>query len=131
MVPIPTRRRMPCAVSSLLFTMLLVAQAQAQSPTTNRPDPLDPKAQVPSVRYESSFAQFRRIGDDKPLAWREANDAVARIGGWRVYAREAQQPVPATPAKPAVPAQTPAQTPSIAPAPAARPMPAGQSGHKH
>ena len=80
MVPIPTRRRMPCAVSSLLFTMLLVAQAQAQSPTTNRPDPLDPKAQVPSVRYESSFAQFRRIGDDKPLAWREANDAVARIG---------------------------------------------------
>jgi hypothetical protein len=81
MVPIPTRRRMPCAVSSLLFTMLLVAQAQAQSPTTNRPDPLDPKAQVPSVRYESSFAQFRRIGDDKPLAWREANDAVARIGG--------------------------------------------------
>ena len=127
MVPIPTRRRMPCAVSSLLFTMLLVAQAQAQSPTTNRPDPLDPKAQVPSVRYESSFAQFRRIGDDKPLAWREANDAVARIGGWRVYAREAQQPDPTAVEKPAAPSQAPASTP----APAAPPMPAGHSGHKH
>ena len=26
-----------------------------------------------------------------PLAWREANDAVERIGGWRAYAREAQR----------------------------------------
>jgi hypothetical protein len=122
---------MPCAVSSLLFAMLLAAQAQAQSPATTRPDPLDPKAQVPAVRYESSFAQFRRIGDDKPVAWREANDAVARIGGWRVYAREAQQPDPVAEEKPAVPAQAPAQMPSIAPAPAAKSMPAGQPGHKH
>ncbi len=131
MVPTPKRRRCPCAMPSLLFTLLLAAQAHAQSPTTKRPDPLDPKAQVPSVRYESSFAQFRRIGDDKPLAWREANDAVARIGGWRVYAREAQLPDPAAAEKPAAPAQTPAQTPPIAPAPAAKPMPPGPSGHKH
>lgn len=129
MVPIPTRRRMPCAVSSLLLTMLLATQAQAQSPATTRPDPLDPKAQVPSVRYESSLAQFRRIRDDKPVGWREANDAVARIGGWRVYAREAQQPEPAVVDKPAAPLPAPAQT--TAPAPAAQPMPAGQSGHKH
>lgn len=131
MIPTPTRRRSPCALPSLLFTLLLAAQAQAQSPTTTRPDPLNPKAQVPSVRYESSFAQFRRIGDNKPLAWREANDAVARIGGWRVYAREAQQPDPAPAEKPAVPAQAPAQMPSIAPAPAAKAVPSGQSGHKH
>ncbi|MDO8252322.1 MAG: hypothetical protein Q7T78_21765 [Rhodoferax sp.] len=129
MVPIPMRRRSPCVLPSLLFTLLLAAQAQAQSPAGTRPDPLDPKAQVPSVRYESSFAQFRRIGDDKPVAWREANDAVARIGGWRVYAREAQQPDPAAAEKPSAPPQVPAQTPSIAPA--AKPMPAGQSGHKH
>ncbi|MES2717213.1 MAG: hypothetical protein V4795_15695 [Pseudomonadota bacterium] len=124
MVPIPTRRRMPCAVASLMFTLLLAAQAQAQPPATPRPDPLDPKAQVPSVRYESSFAAFRRIGDDKPLAWREANDAVARIGGWRVYAREAQQPEPAVAGKPAVPALAPAQVPANPPAPA-------PAGHKH
>ena len=133
MAPTPMRRRSPCTLPSLLFTLLLAAQAQAQPPTATRPDPLDPKAQVPSVRYESSFSQFRRTGDDKPVAWREANDAVARIGGWRVYAREAQQPDPAAAEKPAAPAQAPAQTPPIAPtpAPAAKPMPAGPSGHKH
>lgn len=129
MVPTPKRRRSPCALPSLLFALLLAAQAQAQSPATPRPDPLDPKAQVPSVRYESSIAQFRRTGDDKPVAWREANDAVARIGGWRVYAREAQQPDPAAAEVPAVPAKAPAQTP--APAPAVKPMQPGQSGHKH
>ncbi len=134
MVKTTMHRRSPCALPGLLFTMLLAAQAQAQaqSPTT-RPDPLDPKAQVPSLRYESSFAQFRRIGDDKPVAWREANDAVARIGGWRVYAREAQQPEPAVADKPAVPAPTPAQptAPAPAPAPAAKPLPPGHAGHKH
>lgn len=127
MVPTPTRRRRPCMLSSLLFTLLVATQAQAQSSSTPRPDPLDPKAQVPSVRYESAFAKFRRIGDDKPVAWREANDAVARIGGWRVYAREAQQPEPAAAAKPAAPSPAPASTA----APAAMPMPAGPSGHKH
>lgn len=128
MAPIPTRRRMPGAVPSLLLTLLLAAQAQAQSPTTTRPDPLDPKAQVPSMRYESSIAQFRRIGDDKPVAWRDANDAVARIGGWRVYAREAQQPDPAAAEKPAAP---PLPAPASAPSATTKPMPPGHSGHKH
>ena len=116
-----------CALPGLLFTLLVAAHAQAQSPIPTRPDPLDPKAQVPSVRDESSFAQFRRIGDDKPVAWREANDAVARIGGWRVYAREAQQPDTAASEKPA----TPAQDPTPASAPAAKPTPSGPSVHKH
>jgi hypothetical protein len=131
MVPTPTRRCSPCALPSLLFTLLLAAQAQAQSPASTGPDPLDPKAQVPSVSYESTFAQFRRIGDDKPMTWREANDAVARIGGWRVYAREAQQPDPAVAEKSAAPAQAHASAPASAPAAAAKPMPSGPSGHKH
>lgn len=125
--PNPTRQRRPCLISSLLCTLLVAAQAQAQPTSTPRPDPLDPKAQVPSVRYESAFAQFRRGGDDKPMDWREANDTVARIGGWRVYAREAQQPDPAAAAKQAAPSAAPASTA----APAAMPMPAGPSGHKH
>jgi hypothetical protein len=115
----------------LLFAWLLAAQAQAQSPATTRPDPMDPKAQVPSVRYESTFAQFRRIGDDKPVGWREANDAVARFGGWRVYAREAQQPEPAMADEPAAPAAAPTQPTAPAPASATKPMPPGHPGHKH
>lgn len=137
MISIPKRRPVPSALSCLLLMTLLAAQARAQSPAASRPDPLDPRAQVPSVRYESSFAQFRRIGDDKPVAWREANDAVARIGGWRAYAREAQQPDPAATDRPGAPALAPTQPPLTAPAPApapvpaAKPMPAGQPGHKH
>ncbi len=139
MVPTPMSRRRPCARPSLLLTLLLAAQAQAQSPATRRPDPLDARAPVPSVRYESSFAQFRRPGDEQPVAWREANDTVARIGGWRVYAREAQQPDPGAAQKPSAPAQAPAQTPAQtpahapahAPAPAVKPTPPGHSGHRH
>jgi hypothetical protein len=71
----------------------LAAQAQPAAKAT-RPDPLDPRASVPTLTYESSFLQYRRLGDENPVAWREANDTVARIGGWRVYAREAQQPDP-------------------------------------
>lgn len=127
MVPTPTHRRRPCALPSLLLIALLAAQAQAQpTATTTRPDPLDPKARVPAARYESSLGQVRRIGDDKPLTWRDANEAVARIGGWRVYAREAQQP---DPAPSTTPAAAPAQAPASAPADTAKPAPAGHGGH--
>ena len=69
------------------------AQAQSAAPGL-RPDPLDPQAKVPALVYTSSFAAYRRLGEDKPLSWREANDTVTRIGGWRVYTREAQQAEP-------------------------------------
>ncbi len=123
---------MPRAVHSALLTASLLATltaAQAQtSAAAARPDPLDPKASVPTLRYESSFAQYRRLGEEKPVSWRDANDTVTRIGGWRVYAREAQQPdtAPTT-----APASAPAAKPSDNP-PAAKlmPMPAGHGGHK-
>ena len=126
------RRRMPRALHAALLAAWLLATltaAQAQ-PAANaaRPDPLDPKASVPTLRYESSFAQYRRLGEEKPVSWRDANDTVTRIGGWRVYAREAQQP---DPAPTTAPASAPAAKPADAP-PAAKPMPmpAGHGGHK-
>jgi hypothetical protein len=125
---------MPRAVQSALLTAWLLATltaAQAQ-PAANaaRPDPLDPKAGVPTLRYESSFAPYRRLGEEKPVSWRDANDTVTRIGGWRVYAREAQQPDPASMTAPvSAPAAEPADTaPAAKPMP--MPMPAGHGGHK-
>jgi hypothetical protein len=79
-------------VRAALCTSACAAQAQGAGSPAARPDPLDPKASVPALSYNSSFARYRAFADDKPLSWREANEAVARIGGWRVYAREAQQP---------------------------------------
>ncbi len=82
-----------------LCTTAIAVQAQgagspgAASPApAARPDPLDARADVPALSYRSSFSRYRSLSDDKPLSWREANEAVARIGGWRVYAREARQP---------------------------------------
>jgi hypothetical protein len=81
------------AFTAGLFLSALTAQAQAADKAA-RPDPLDADAPVPALRYATSLPGTRRPGDDKPVSWREANDTVTRIGGWRVYAREAQQPDP-------------------------------------
>ena len=119
-------------VRATLCTSAFAAQAQgAGSPTpapVTRSDPLDAKVNVPALSYRSSFSRFRAFSDDKPVFWREANDAVARIGGWRVYAREAQQPEPAPSGMGAPIAPKPGDAGKAAPQP--MPMPPGHGGHK-
>lgn len=79
-----------------------------------------PAAQV-ELTYRSTFDAYQRFTDEKVGSWRDANDTVGRIGGWRSYAKEAREPAasgapnqgnPAAPTAPAAPA---------APAPAANP----------
>jgi hypothetical protein len=121
--------------ASLAASLSVTLSAQAL-PTANpaSPDPLDANASVPTLSYESSFAQYRRLGEEKPASWRNANDTVARIGGWRVYAREAQQPDPLPPNAPAAtpavepPSDAPPAAKSV-PVPTRLPMPAAQGGH--
>lgn len=119
----------PAALLAGLLTAALTAHAQP-APKPTRADPLDPQASVPTLSYRSSFTPYRRLDDGKPVSWREANDTVARIGGWRVYAREAQQPDPAPEPKPAGPTPEKPATPSAAGNETAKPMPAGHGGHK-
>lgn len=52
-------------------------------------DPSDPKVVVPPAGYNSAFARYRPNAEVEVGAWREKNDGVGRIGGWRVYGREA------------------------------------------
>jgi hypothetical protein len=78
---------------ALLAAWPLAAATQTLPP---RPSPLDAKAAVASLTYRSSLADYRRTAaEPAPLGWRDANDQVERIGGWRAYAREAQAPAPA------------------------------------
>ena len=51
----------------------------------------DPSASsgAPVVQYQSPFKDYRPLGEDKRIPWKKANDDVGKIGGWRVYAREA------------------------------------------
>ena len=111
--------------ASLTALTALTAHAQPGAPST-RPDPLDPKASIPTLSYQSSFSQYRGLDDGKLISWRDANDTVTRIGGWRVYAREAQQPDVAPAASPtaARPASAPKSDEMV------KPMPAGHGGHK-
>lgn len=65
-------------------------------------------AAVPAAKpapYKSAFEGHRRFDDQKVQGWREANDNVGRIGGWRAYAREAAGEEAASP--PANPASMP------------------------
>ena len=79
--------------SSLILIAVVAAasfaDARAQPPRAVARDPGDPKAAVPPVRYESAFARYRPNAEAEVGVWRDANDHVGRIGGWRVYGREA------------------------------------------
>jgi hypothetical protein len=117
MVAFHLRWLMPAAFGAVAVT----AAAQTPPSAARKADPLDASASVPAVAYESAFSRYRRAADERAIPWREANDTVARIGGWRAYAREAQQPEPA----PSAPAASPAN-----PNPKAMPMPKGHGDHK-
>lgn len=78
--------------TSILIAVVVAAPfalANAQAGKSARRDPGDPKATVPPARYDSSFARYRPNADVEVGSWRDANDNVGRIGGWRVYGREA------------------------------------------
>ena len=68
--------------SLFLATGLLLAGTVSGA----RPDPFDPKAQVPPVKYESAFGGYRPMADEKIAAWRESNELARRLGGWSAFA---------------------------------------------
>lgn len=63
-----------------------------------------------AVSYTSPIADYQLFVDEKISGWKAANDKVGQIGGWRAYAKEAQQPE-----------NTPALTPPPAAAPTSAP----------
>ena len=66
----------------------------APAEAARRPDPADASVAVPATPHRTALTGYRRLTDDAPRAWRESNETVARIGGWRTYLREAQAPDP-------------------------------------
>ena len=135
--PLPAWRPFACAACTTLAVLAAVvpsiSNAQGEKPRealAARADPLSAEAGVPAVRHESAFTQYRRLSDVPVGSWRDANDTVGRIGGWRTYAREARTPEAAAPPAGA------ASTPSVMPAQPgsraepAKAMPPGHDGHK-
>jgi hypothetical protein len=98
--------------AALCLPLLAIAQS-------GRPDPADPKAAVPALRYQSAFADYKPWRDAKPGEWRAANDTVrdaAAQGGAH--------------AGHAMPAASPTSAPPPAPKASAPAMP-GHGGHHH
>jgi hypothetical protein len=88
------------AATSVLFAGVSYAQHDHAVPT---PLALSP---VPLV-FDSVLSRYKPMADQKLGSWREANDTVTRIGGWRAYLKEAQTldaVVPSVSSNPAAPA---------------------------
>ncbi|GEM_PF-1039057 len=123
------RPKRSAAVAGVGAMLLSIGLAQAQHVHTKPMAPTPPVATIaPStgladpdarpaasgttvpLRFDSVLSRYKPMTDQKLGSWRDANDTVARIGGWRTYLKESQTPdTPATTAPsatvpPAVPA---------------------------
>lgn len=78
-----------CAMTA--FAGAAAAQAPAAEGT---PGPSLPT----QLQYTSAIGTYQAYEDQPVQSWREANDRVGRIGGWRAYAKEARAAKPAGPA---------------------------------
>jgi hypothetical protein len=83
---------MKSSYPTLILVSLLMVNAYAQ------PDEAKDSAQPSHLEYHSVLTQYQAYREQILTPWVEANDTVARIGGWRVYAKEAQMPTQAHPA---------------------------------
>ena len=75
-------------VALLAASASVAAQSVA---VAGRPDPRDANAPVPPAMHQSPFAKYRPFAAEVLGPWRDANDEVGRIGGWKAYAREAYE----------------------------------------
>ena len=81
------------AALALLVASLWTIQATAQTSALAPAKPVAPAAVADAAppAYRSALEGYQRYTDEKTVNWKEANDAAARIGGWREYAKEASQ----------------------------------------
>ncbi len=104
------------ACMAIALTLTCAAGARAQ------PVPASACAEKAPDRYVSAFDGYRGYQEQPLLSWREANDTVRSVGGWRAYAREAAgaATVPEGGTAAAPPVCAPARAASARPAPATR-----------
>ena len=101
-------RRLP-ALGFILFSHAVAAQQPALSPDYR-------------LDFRSAFDGYRAFADETVAPWRDTNDLVGRIGGWRVYAREGADASP-----PAAPSDRKPPSTELAPSdrksPSTEPLP--------
>ncbi len=115
-------RLVALAIAALPPFLFQVGMAEAQTSSVAAPPsspPMSPSALPASAMaksvpapYRSALEGYKPYTDEKIVDWKQANDSTGKIGGWREYAKEAQQPDAAD-----------AADASAKPAPAGKPAP--------
>lgn len=77
-------------LSGLLLSSSLAGAQSASIVGTPAPDAAAPAAF--QLQYLSVFTHYQPFREQPLLPWQETNDTVGKIGGWRFYSRDAQQP---------------------------------------
>lgn len=75
-------------VAAVFFAYLHLSSAWAQ--TEIKPDIRTAENSVELV-YQSSFQNYHRYSASTIQSWKQSNDTVKDIGGWRAYAKEVSQ----------------------------------------
>ncbi|MCY1168093.1 MAG: hypothetical protein V4455_03385 [Pseudomonadota bacterium] len=88
------KKNLPATWLVPIFSLSGIAAAQTPAPAS----PSAEAAKASPLTYRSAFEGYKPYTDDKLLNWKEVNDTTGRIGGWRVYAKEARQPDDKAPA---------------------------------
>ena len=83
------------------FAVALAAIAAAAGAQTAAPAAADPQVanRAADSGYRSSFDGYQRFTQEQVGSWKDANDNVGRIGGWREYAKEARSPAASAPSQ--------------------------------
>jgi hypothetical protein len=91
--------RLPRPVCALIAfawasTMTAVFAQPATVPAsanTGAHDAQNAALSVPPVVYRSAFENYRPFTAESVRPWRDSNNTVGDVGGWRTYLRESQQ----------------------------------------
>lgn len=112
-----SNRHVALPLLSVFIIALASSDAKAQNTAgSTAGDPAEASAPVPATIYRSALSSYRGFREEEVANWRETNDTVGTIGGWRAYLREAQQE----------PVAPPSTTPPAA-SPPAKPLAQGMS----
>ena len=87
MVSFSLHRFAPVGLALALPMAFAQPSAGSAAPYPNTPAPLSA-----TLSYQSAFADYRPYREQPIVSWREANDNVGEIGGWRAYSKEVSQP---------------------------------------
>lgn len=78
-------------LSGLLFSSSLAGAQPVSSDGTAVKNAAEPSPF--QLQYLSVFTRYQSFREQPLSSWQHTNDTAGKIGGWRFYARDAQQPV--------------------------------------